>query len=95
MIIFEITLDGAEPNSTTTFHGTGVYDNNYILVETTLESASVYPIATLTLVGKEKLGLTEAKYSFIIPAAVFISVGIVLFVVDLFVFFHCLFGKCY
>lgn len=95
MIIFEITLDGAEPNSTNTCHGMGVYDNNYILVETTLESASVYPIATLTLVGKEKLGPTEAKYSFIIPAAVFISVGIVLFVVDLFVFFHCLFGKCY
>ena len=96
--IMEITLDGAEyvctVNSTTTCHGMGVYDNNYILAETTPESVSVYPIATLTLVGKEKSGPTEVNFSYIVPAAVMISVGIVLLVVCLFVFLHCQFGKC-
>ena len=91
--IFEITLDGAEHvctvNSTTTCHGTGVYDNNYILAETTPESASVYPIVTLTLVGKEKSGPTEVNFSYIITAAVLISNGAVLCVVCLFVFLYC------
>ena len=90
MTTFEITLDGAEyvctVNSTTTCHGMGVYDNNYILAETTPESASVYPNVTLTLVGKKKL---EANYSFILPAAVLISNGVVLCVVCLFVFLYC------
>ena len=101
MTIVEILLDGAEyvctVNSTTTCHGMGVYDNNYIMAEITPESASIYPIATLTLVGKEKLNPTEANYSFILPAAVLISNGAVLCVVclTLFVFLYCrLFKKC-
>ena len=93
LTIFEITLDGAEHvctvNSTTTCHGTGVYDNKYILAETTPESASVYPIVTLTLVGKEKSGPTEVNFSYIITAAVLISNGAVLCVVCLFVFLYC------
>ena len=79
--IKEITLDGARyictVNSTTTCQDMSTYDNNYniILAETILESAPVYPIVTLILVGKEKTGPTSINISFMLPAAVMITIG--------------------
>ena len=77
--IKKISLEGAKyvctVNSTSTCQGMGMYDNNYILSQTTPESASVYPIISVTLVGKEKPGPMKVDVFLIIPAVVLIVVG--------------------
>ena len=93
--IKELLLDGAEyvcaVNSTTTCQGTSSYKNNYILAETTPESASVYPIVTLTLFGKEKPGIRNVSLT--VLAAIMITIGTVLFVICLLVFVYVCYTK--
>ena len=86
-----VACEGAEyictVNSTTTCNSTSVYDNNYILAETTLESATVYPIITLTIVGKEKPTLTRVNVLFLILFAV------IAIIINTFIF-GCLVKSC-
>lgn len=63
-------------NSINTCQGTGVYEKNYILTQTTPESDSVYPVVTVTLYGrKDKPGPLNPH--FFIPAVVCIVIGFV------------------
>ena len=83
----EISLEGAKyvctVNSTSTCQSTGVYDNNYILAQTASESASVYPIIVVTLVGEEKPVPTEIMTTDNMhePVAVIIGLSVVHLVV--------------
>ena len=98
IMIKEISLGGAEyvctVNSVNTCKGTSVYENNYILAQTTPESDSTIYI---TLVGKEILGPAETIRPYETIAIVLVVVGVVglLLVISLFVLLlvcYCKYG---
>lgn len=73
-------------DSINTCQGTSVYENNYILIQTTPESDSIYPIVMVTLFGKKKPGLLNLNlfipgvvlivFVFIICAATLLAVSV-------------------
>ena len=83
-----------EPNTLCTVNSTkaqlGVYDNNYILAQTASESASVYPIIMVTLVGEEKPVPTEitSAYNMHVPVAVILVFSAVLILIVLRAFLY-------
>ena len=82
IMIKEILLEEAEYvctiNSYNTCQNASVYENNYLLAETTPESATVYPIITVTLVGKDKSGPTRVNLGFVIAGVIVALLGFVL-----------------
>lgn len=79
IMIKEILLEEAEYvctiNSYNTCQNTSVYVNNYLLAETTAESATVYPIITVTLVGKDKSGQTKVNLAYAIAGFLVAALG--------------------
>ena len=82
IMIKEILLEEAEYvctiNSYGTCQNTSVYENNYLLAETTPKSATVYPIITVTLVGKEKSGPPRFSLPCVIAGVIAGALGIIL-----------------
>ena len=68
---------------TTTCQGTGVYDNNYILAQTTQESASISSIVTVALVGKKKSFPTKINSNIIVLASVILAFSGIIVVISL------------
>ena len=69
---------------TTTCQGTGVYDNNYILAQTTQENASISSIiVTAALVGKKKSFPIQINSNIIVLASVILAFSGIIVVISL------------